>query len=264
LAALAVCCLTLGVAIVIWKLPPQSTVPPATRVSVAVPEPARTYITRIGEQRRIELPDGSHLTLNTGTRVTVAFIDRQRRLQLEAGEALFEVVPDAHRPFLVYAGSGLVRALGTVFSVYLRDTGHVSVLVAEGKVQLASVATQQTAAGEPPGMPLAVLGAGKVASFGNAVDSVESLPQAELSRRLAWREGLVKFDGEPLWQVVEEVSRYTTLKILIRDTHTANMRIGGHFKIGGTDALFEALQSGFGLRIERVGKDTVYLSRDSG
>ncbi|MEI9850127.1 MAG: FecR domain-containing protein [Sphingomonas sp.] len=73
----------------------------------------------VGTIRRVTLDDGSVVTLDTGTRLEVAFTQGERRLRLLAGRARFEVAHDAGRPFIVAAGDGEVVATGTIFDVSL-------------------------------------------------------------------------------------------------------------------------------------------------
>ncbi len=56
-------------------------------------------------------------------------------MTLDAGEAYFEVVHDAQRPFVVYAGNRRITDLGTKFSVF-RNGDDVRVVVREGRVQV--------------------------------------------------------------------------------------------------------------------------------
>jgi transmembrane sensor len=226
---------------------------------------SRSYTTAVGMQRTIELSDGSRVLLNTDSEVEIELGAATRQIRLLRGEALFEVARDPDRPFLVYAGNGLVRAVGTAFSVYLRNENSVSVTVTEGEVELAAVpepesqdSTRNTAP-EPPA-PLATLKAGQVATFGHKVESIQYLALNEIERQLSWRNGMLRFDGEPLSHVVEEVSRYTTQKIVILDPGLADLRIGGYFKVGETEAMFEALETSFGIHAERAGGNLVYLS----
>lgn len=236
--------------------------------NLASEQPAATYATAIGKQAHVQLADGSRITLNTNSEVRVRYGRERRQVELARGEALFEVAHDRNRPFLVHAGTGLIRAVGTAFTVHLQDDNHVGVIVTEGKVELATVtdaadsATAHTRSPSARSAVLATLHAHQSARFGRAVESIESLPDAEFSKRLAWREGVLRFDGDALSEVVQQVNRYTTQKVIIRDPALRDLRIGGYFKVGETEAMLEALQKGFGVRVERADSNVVYLSRN--
>src|SRR5690606_19734450 len=95
------------------------------------------------------LSDGSLVYLNSASEVLVAFNEHERRIILETGEAHFEVVPDASRPFIVTAGSVSVRAVGTAFNVKLAAES-IDVLVVEGKVELSRQEKATAASSERP------------------------------------------------------------------------------------------------------------------
>ena len=62
-----------------------------------------------------------------------AQLDR-RLVELQRGEALFEVAHDPKRPFEVTANRVTSRAVGTKFSVRLYEDERVETVVAEGRV----------------------------------------------------------------------------------------------------------------------------------
>lgn len=100
------------------------------------------YASAIGEQRNITLPDGSSVYLNTNSQVKVDYGEGYRNIQLLQGEAHFDVVKQKQRPFRVYAGRGRVQAVGTAFTVFIRDNSKVDVAVTEGTVSLAVLDTE--------------------------------------------------------------------------------------------------------------------------
>lgn len=97
-----------------------------------------TYTTAIGEQRVLVLSDASQIQLDTNSEVRVDYGESSRSIHLVRGKAHFDVAKEQRRPFEVYAADGLVRAVGTAFSVYI-DNRDVKVTVNEGRVDLARV-----------------------------------------------------------------------------------------------------------------------------
>ena len=75
--------------------------------------------TAVGEQREMQLPDGSMIALNTDSQLEVTYGENYRDVRLLKGEALFEVTRDPARPFIVDAGIRRVEAVGTAFVVHL-------------------------------------------------------------------------------------------------------------------------------------------------
>jgi transmembrane sensor len=99
--------------------------------------------TGIGEQRTLALEDGTRVYLNTNSRAVVHYDKHARRVDLEKGEALFEVAKRPDWPFIVTAGDRQVRALGTAFDVR-RDAEQVAVTLVEGKVTVSPVGEEST------------------------------------------------------------------------------------------------------------------------
>src|SRR4029077_9414852 len=81
------------------------------------------YSTDIGERRSITLADGSTVDLNARSQLRVEFSKSERRVELLDGQALFQVAKDKQRPFIVHSGDATVRAVGTQFDVYRKDSG---------------------------------------------------------------------------------------------------------------------------------------------
>lgn len=238
------------------------------------------HATAVGQQSTTTLEDGSQVILNTNSQIKVDYGEKYRRVHLLQGEALFTVAKDAGRPFRVYAGQGRIEALGTAFSVYLDGT-NISVTVAEGRVSLAAAnplrsnTAQPPVGGTAPGLEdalmesLGTLEAGHVATIrssveeaggANALQAVQPVAPEQLAQRLAWREGVLTFSGETLEEVVKEFGRYTTASIEIPDETVRNMRIGGRFPVGETEAMLAALQTNFNLRVTRLGHNRIVIS----
>lgn len=218
----------------------------AAAVSWVAFKPAATdsgsFVTAIGQQRLVELADGSSIRLNTDTLVQVSYADDVRRIRLVRGEAIFTVAHDPSRPFEVIASGGVVRALGTAFSVRL-DGDHVSVAVTRGTVEVVS----QEARATPSGRGL--LQAGDVTTFVSRESQidVEHVPEPEMQRRLAWQAGYLVFNGEALSEVVEEVNRYSPTPLRIASPQLETLTVGGRFKVGDLDAVLDVLRTSFGI-----------------
>lgn len=91
------------------------------------------YTTDIGEQRSIQLSDGSTVELNAHSKVRVVLRKQQRDVELIEGQALFRVAKDHSRPFIVHSGETNVLAVGTEFDVNKHLSG-TTVTVVEGRV----------------------------------------------------------------------------------------------------------------------------------
>jgi transmembrane sensor len=217
------------------------------------------FQTEIGEQAAVKLPDGSSFDLNTNSRVSVDYSQRSRVIRLERGEAFFKVAHDTQRPFWVRAGDYWVRAVGTAFNVYLRPTG-VEVTVSEGTVNVVNATANDSPPTEPAATAAAVT-AGEQADARGRAEVIHELNSAQLTRLLAWRKSSLYFQDQPLGEVVNELARYTTLKIEIDDDALRQLPVGGTFQTSpeGAEALLTLLRDGFGASIRRDGAGHVYI-----
>src|SRR6185312_15778715 len=75
-----------------------------------------TFVTALGERRVLTLADGSQIELNTSSKLRLDH--SQREAWLDSGEAYFQIVHDAQRPFSVVVGGKRVEDLGTKFLVH--------------------------------------------------------------------------------------------------------------------------------------------------
>lgn len=226
---------------------------------------AQSYSTAVGERADLQLPDGSTVLLNTHSHMTVNFAAGRRWVRLQQGEAGFQVARDTRRPFIVHAGAGTVRAVGTAFNVRLIGPS-VDVTVTEGTVQV-TVGIEEGEAGPPPQAPdaalehkVAVLKAGNVARYHRDIDLVAPVSVEEITRKLAWRQGTLIFKGEELERALEEIGRYTNQRLVIVDPSIRGTRVGGYFKTGDIDALLATLDQGFHIKSERIAPDLIHLS----
>jgi transmembrane sensor len=213
---------------------------------------ASFYSTQIGAISTVALADGSKITLNTDSQIHVALDARERRIELDQGEAFFEVAKDPARPFIVEIADKRVIAVGTKFSVR-RVSNDIRVLVTEGRVKIERV-------GSPAKAPQTQLTAGSEARTAQAAVLVDQPAPMEVEQLLSWRTGYIVFRDTTLADAVADFNRYTVRKIFIEDPAIANIRIGGNFRSDNADAFLALIQSGFSIHIEQHG-DRIVLTR---
>jgi transmembrane sensor len=232
------------------------------------------YETAIGERRQLNLPDGSVVTLNTNTKVQFAFNRNERTVFLDYGEGYFTVAKDAKRPFRVYAGSRVVEAVGTAFTVQHNTGRDMEVMVTEGRVNFLELAAP--AADAPPVSAQAPrqtieqkavvdnvipLSAGEQLTIAQELQEIEreQLQPDEVEVKLAWRVGMLVFQGDSLEAVLQEVSRYTTVK-LEAEENIRNIQIEGLFRAGDIDGLLIAMEKNFNLDSQKIGEDQILFT----
>ena len=233
--------------------------PQAARPSLAARAPGlQSYATAIGAQKKFTLADGSVVALNTNSRIDVEIRGHSRDIHLVRGEAFFEVVHDEKRPFKVYANGYVVRDIGTAFAVHLREKGLVNVRVTQGSVEISAPAAN--GAVSDSAKSLGIVGAGQDVLFGQKIERSEVVSDAELGRKLAWRQGQLIYSGQPLAEVLADISRYSNIEIELADPELRNLPVGGAFSVNQTDAIFAALENNFGVHAEWLDAHHVRLT----
>jgi transmembrane sensor len=224
------------------------------------------YATPIGATETLPLADGSRVLLNTNSAIHIAFSPSERRVDLEQGEAYFEVAHDQTRPFVVKVGGERVIAVGTQFAVR-QDGAVLRVSVTQGTVRLARGESPLAAAGQlvhsPGGSPgdaaQVLLPAGSIARVESQAVLVQRRPVSEVEQSLSWRSGILTFRDTPLAEAVAEFNRYNTRRIVIRDSALANLQVGGIFRATKIDPFVHLLQQGLPVEAT-VENDTIMLS----
>ncbi|MFA6113250.1 MAG: FecR family protein [Sphingomonas sp.] len=210
---------------------------PVTPVVQPVRGTPTDYATGVGERRTVKLADGSTVTLNTRTRLTIAFTDGRRLVRLLRGQALFEVFHDRTRPFVVEAADRQVTALGTIFEVRV-DPGRVNVVLIEGRVVVDRTPEAARAFESAPLAPT-LLKPGE--EFSVALGAPQRVGSVDVDRQLLWRDGFVEFDDEPLGAAVAEINRYSSRPITLGDDGVASLHLSGVFSTGAPDRFVDAV-----------------------
>lgn len=247
--------------------PVQTSVEADTTLAQRVVNVPLVFITSKGEQQVHSFEDGSVITLNTDSHIEVDFTAEQRDVRLLKGEALFSVAHDKERPFLVFANDGIVRAVGTEFSVHLTKDA-IDVLVSEGSVELSTLKptlptldTTKSSSGNAKVASLGIIKAGHTARVRESKASISLVSEDAIDAKLSWRAGWLDLNGKPLEQAIAEFTRYTDLNIIISDPEIKDRRLGGTVRTGEPDQLFKALKSQFGITAEYADSSTVYLKK---
>ena len=227
--------------------------------------------TEVGQQITVKLPDQSTVELNTDTALQVRYSDHARMIELRRGEAFFDVAPDSVRPFVVQAGPGAVRAIGTSFVVRVQNQA-VKVTVTEGVIEIIHDAIDHNAVSSPgihttarpPATSPAQLSEGQRVKYDQHIVTVAKVEPADLDREFAWRQGLLIFDGQSLDEVIREVGRYTDTRIIIRDADLRALRVGGAYQAGDIEAVLEFFEEGLNVSVNRDEPGTIYLTAAPG
>jgi transmembrane sensor len=238
--------------------------------SHVVSSPRGRYFTGLGERGELQLADGSHVTLNTNTKMMVVFGPSLRNIVIPSGEASFHVAPDRNRPFMVAAGNRHFEALGTNFNVRVLTPDNVELTVTEGNVRVyyAAPSAEDTPAvarlHDNMTLDDTTVGALETALVEPGLQFVRKIQANEADTLLAWHRGLIYFQGATLEAALEEVDRYTTTQFVLADQKLRNVRIAGSFHTGDVDGLLQSLRQDFRIDSRRDAQGRVVLMAPRG
>jgi transmembrane sensor len=195
------------------------------------PAPQR-FATGHGEQKTWRLVDNSVLRLNTDSAVTVRFRRAERLIEIDRGQAFFEVAHEPTRRFRVVAGATNIVAVGTQFDVY-RDRVSTVVTVVEGQVIVAADSTLRRT--------LHVTAGGQVRVTAGA--PLDHATPVDAQRSTAWLRRQIAFDQEPLAAVAAEFNRYGAVPIEIETPSHNTLMISGVFAADDTETFLAFLRT---------------------
>lgn len=183
---------------------------------------------------QVRLEDGSQAVLDAGAAIRVSYDDKQRTVQLLRGRAWFRVAHGDVRPFLVEAGNGITRDIGTAFEVALQPQ-QVSTTVSEGEVEVSAAGSHLR------------LHAGQSAAYreDGAVEPGASLPAAAVA---AWREGDIVLERQLAATAITQMARYYPGRVLVLGKLDA-VPVSGVFRSERAEAGIHSIAAMAGARV---------------
>lgn len=219
------------------------------------------YATTVGGYQRMTLPDGSIVDLNANSELRERFTAGERRVALLRGEATFQVVKNASRPFIVEADGVAVQAVGTAFNVRLR-AGQVDVLVTEGRVRVDAPKKVQhlTAA-----LPELTVGQRVTLPTASAVEVappvVQNVSAAVIREELAWQEPKLVFVETPLAEVVRQFNARNRVQLELGEPELGTLPVGGSFRADNVEAFVRLITSSEQIEAVRAPGERIVLRR---
>jgi transmembrane sensor len=208
--------------------------PPAQLVAANAPP---TLVTAVGAPRDLALQDGSRVTLDTDSALAVAYVGDHRAVRLLRGQASFNVIHDPSRPFTVDVGARTVTDLGTEFVVGMDGPSSLHVTLVTGRISVSAA----------PGAPAWTLAPGQELEAGPG--RADQIVSVDLARSLAWRDGYLEFQGEPLNRAIAEMNRYGGAPVAVADASLGGLPVSGRFRVGNPVRFAEALSEVYPLRL---------------
>ncbi len=220
----------------------------------AVPEESamREVATETGQRARVTLHDGTQLTLNAESRLTLPaeFAEDERVVHLQ-GEAYFEVVPDEERPFKIKVDGAVTEVLGTKFNVTAYpDESDVKVVVDEGKVAVRPEGGREDQKVFLEQDQLAQVSRGE-----------ERIVRSEVNADdyLAWMEGRLVFRDASVQEVVRQLRRWYGLEVELGPALQDVDRLNASFEEESVEEVLKIVTETLDLRYERDGRRVTFL-----
>ncbi|MBG7531498.1 FecR family protein [Pseudomonas aeruginosa] len=202
-------------------------------------EPLRDWLadqrTGVGEQRRLTLPDGSLLTLNTDSAVDLAFDASQRLVRLLRGEIFVDSRADP-RPFRVATAEARLHAGAARFNVR-QEMAATRGAVLAGRVELSPLHGRGRWLESGESVRLGADGEARRLAF-------DGLPDA-------WTRGMLMADRMPLAEVLAELARYRR-GVLRCDPQLARLAVSGAYPLLDLRRTLGMLQATYPLKVRGV------------
>jgi transmembrane sensor len=199
--------------------------------------------------RHVTLADGTLVHLDAGSKVRVVMSAHERRVQLQAGRAYFEVAHDSSRPFSVSANGTRTVALGTKFQVQQRGNDTV-VTLTQGSVAVSGNEGRWQERLRP-GEQLKIV-AGNDKPELNVVDTNDIT---------SWSRGWLVFKQTPLTEALSEINRYSEKKLVIADATLSDLSVAGSFIAGDAQSIVDAIAAVLPIRVVDGGQHEILLFR---
>lgn len=208
------------------------------------------HATETGEIRNVTLIDGTVVTLGAQTAIEVTMSGRRRQTELSSGAALFDVKPDADRPFAVTAGNLTATAVGTRFDV--RHNGDVArVAVADGEVR---VTYPRIVGGNPSSLTAtaSLLAGQQVAATSS--EGLRGVERIAVDTVGVWRTKRLAYSGATLAELVADARRHSSTVITIRDANGVldEARVTAFFDGDDIDAMIATIPDILPVEIHRT------------
>jgi len=233
--------------------------------------------TKYGTRSFIDLPDGSKLWLNAGSKVQYAdgFAGDKRELTL-LGEAFFDVKHDPIHPFIIHAGKLDIKVLGTSLNIkaYPGDSTMETTLI-KGKVEIEFAGDPQSKIvlrpsekvvihTHPAGFPSPPTASARSSSAGLEVPAtftrtIVVADKADGSfAETSWIDNKLIFRKETLAELAGKLERWYDIKILFENDTYLRQKVTGTFKDAKIGEVMDALRVLTGLHYQIAG-DTIRI-----
>ncbi|MHA4812051.1 FecR family protein [Flavitalea flava] len=236
------------------------------------------YVSKPGEKKIFQLPDGTQVTLNAGSEITLnsAYGLHSREVFLK-GEAFFDVHQNKSLPFIVHAADMDVRALGTAFNIrsYTGDKTSETALIL-GLVEITlkkennkkillhpneKVSWKQHS--EPEEVNLA--SPGPAITQPQVAEQIVIAPVKKMDdgtpQELAWANNNLVFDDESFDEIGTRLERWYGVKIVFGTADLKTFHFTATFKKEKIERILDILKTIKEFKYEYDGIQTILIHK---
>ncbi len=218
-------------------------------------------ITSSGETTILSLADGSTVNLNAESKLRYPeeFEGETREVYLE-GEGYFTIYHNADKPFIVQTKKLTTTVLGTKFDVSAYpENNTIAVSLLEGKVKVSSSEWGKN------GKKIVLKPKEKL--LYDKENNICSLAAVDSLKAIGWKDGIYKFENEPLSEVLTQLERAFGVKFELTDQLVLTQKITSKFEKSSIETVAEVIKSLSGLDYkltkESNGRDKVSFYRNT-
>ena len=224
-----------------------------TRLAQRPTDDDKIYETHKGERSKIELADGTTIAMAADTRLRVSsHYGQSRRDVFLTGEALFDVVHDADKPFAVHVGDLVAQDLGTQFGVRAYAGKKLQIVVAKGAVSL-GVDKSKPRSSSIPDLPPIKLSPGDLGQL-DSTGQIQLEHGVDVTRYLGWSEGRLQYQLAPLDEIIADLDRWYDVDIQLADSSLNTTRVTMSVTGKSVDDVMTVLAAALALHVERKGR----------
>lgn len=215
-----------------------------------------SYKTNIAELKTVTLPDGSTATLGANTELKIEFSNKRRNLYIEEGAAIFDVISNPTRPFIVTADRIKATALGTIFEVR-RNGGVTRIAVDEGSVSVTKP-KQSNNLEDNKSVTNVSFGEYLAVTANSSEMQVKKFDKGSFG---SWQKGRLEYQAATLNELVADANRYSDKRITIigDSSKLSNLKVTAFFDATDINSMVETLPDIFPVEISNYSANEIFL-----
>jgi transmembrane sensor len=245
--AIAAICLLIGAGVIYYQWPVNNTPVTATEISAGK-----------GVRKKIILPDGTQVWLNSNSRLTFNndLNTASKRMVLLTGEAYFDVVKNKHRPFIIQTSKVSIKVLGTAFNVKAYPTDSITeTLLIRGAIELTVAGNQKQKillkpgeklrlADNTPGEKYSILPSDTPEKRKISIENIKpvEIESQEYIEETSWITDKLIFKNESLRELAPRLERWYNVKIHVNNGAINNYHFTGIFQNETIEQALKAMQ----------------------